>query len=95
MASLKDLVIMMIQWLGGMVGLTGVTSRLLVRLRMWPLLTGPVQLGQSDLEQGEPLVHFCMDCGGVSVTLPSSSMENWLAESVDMILDFSSCSLKC
>ena len=50
--------ILMIQWLGGMVSLTGVTSRLSVRLLTWPLFAGPVQLGQSDLEQGEPLVAF-------------------------------------
>ena len=95
MASLNYLVILMIQWLSGMVNLTGVTSRSLVRSRTRLLFVGSVQLMQSGLEQGEPLVHFCVDCGGDSITLPSSATENWLAELVDMILGFSVCSLKC
>ena len=55
----------------------------------------PVHPLQSGCEQGVVLVHFFVDCGGDSVTLPLSSTENWLMELVDMVLGFSFGSLKC
>ena len=48
-----------------------------------PPQSGPPQFG---CEQGVVLVHFFVDVGGDSVTLPSSSTENWLMELVDMFL---------
>ena len=50
------------------------------------MLAVPGQPPQSDCEQGVVLVHFFVDFGGDSVTLPSSSTENWLMELVDMFL---------
>ena len=58
------------------------------------MLAVPGQPLQSGCEQGVVLVHFFVDCGGDSVTLPSSSTENWLMELVDMFLG-SFVSLKC
>ena len=50
------------------------------------MLAVPGQPPQSVREQGVVLVHFFVDVGGDSVTLPSSSTEYWLMELVDMFL---------